>query len=427
MFLDALHAINMEHEVYLFCLGDEDRLSSKYKKANWHWIDLRKELQLPKPSGPIAMLPAFFKGAVKAFLAHMGIIVSLRRNETKKQADSNSQRRLRLIQKAMSKHKIDFIFFPIWTDYCWEWGIPFAFVVHDLQHRIQPEFPEVSLIPHVEWNRREEFFSRAIARARLVVADSEEGKRNVLRFYDCDAGKIRILPYTLPSCSTIKVSEERRQEVVDHLNIPRRFFFYPANFWLHKNHYRIIEAIGLVKRIHGVEIPIVFVGKTYPEWETSPIFKTLAGSYSVEDQIYYRGYVSDEKLAALYKTAVGLVMPTYFGPTNIPYIEAFFYECPVIASDIPGIREQVGKAALLVNPKDTEAISNAMYRIWTDKDLRKTLAEKGQRQLEEFLPEHFREKVKSMIDSLPRKKHTSILVRTARSESKEKRRKDNSG
>lgn len=402
MFLDALHAIDMEHEVYLFCFGDEDRLSSKYKRVNWHWIDFAEELYLPKLTSRIAKLPALFKGTVKTFLAHIGIIATLRRNKTRKRADSNQQRRLRLIQKVMSKHKIDFIFFPIWTDYCWEWGVPFALAIHDLQHRLQPEFPEVSLIEHMKWNWREEFFGRAIAGARLVIADSEEGKRNILRFYDCDPGKIRILPYTLPSCSTIKVSEERRQEVVGHLNIPRRFFFYPANFWPHKNHYRIIEAIGLLKRRNCVEIPIVFVGKTYPQLEILPICKALAKSYFVGDQVYYRGYVSDEELASLYKTAVGLVMPTYFGPTNIPYIEAFFYECPIIASDIPGIREQVGKAALLVNPKDTEAISDAMHRLWTKKELRKTLIEEGQRQLEEFLPEHFREKVKSIIDSLPK-------------------------
>ena len=54
-------------------------------------------------------------------------------------------------------------------------------------------------------------------------------------------------------------------------------------------------------------------------------------------------------MISFYKYAVALVMPTFFGPTNIPPLEAFALGCPVITSNIYGIPEQVGDAALLVN------------------------------------------------------------------------------
>ena len=184
------------------------------------------------------------------------------------------------------------------------------------------------------------------------------------------------------------------------MNIPGRFLFYPASFWPHKNHYRIIEAIGLLKKKHGIKISIVFVGTTYSQWQVFAMCNALAKKHSIESQVYFLNYVSDEELAALYMRAVGLVMPTYFGPTNIPYLEAFYYKCPVIASDIHGIKEQVGDAGLLVNPKDTDAISNAIYRIWTDRSLRDSLIKKGQEQFRQFSSKHFMEKVNSIIDSL---------------------------
>jgi glycosyltransferase involved in cell wall biosynthesis len=198
----------------------------------------------------------------------------------------------------------------------------------------------------------------------------------------------------------VRVDEDKRNRLIEKLGIPKRFFFYPAQFWPHKNHYRIIEAAGFLKKRDGIEMPIVFVGKVFGEWNVLDICKSIAKKYSIDNQIYHFGYVTDEELVALYMTAAGLVMPTYFGPTNIPYIEAFYYKCPVIASDIPGIREQVGDAALLVDPKDTEGISRAMRMIWTDQNLREDLIKKGQAQLQEFLPRRFKEKMNSVINDI---------------------------
>ena len=72
-----------------------------------------------------------------------------------------------------------------------------------------------------------------------------------------------------------------------------------------------------------------------------------------------------------------LVMPTFFGPTNIPILEAWAFGCPVLTSDIRGIREQVGDAAVLVNPRSVEAIADGIYRLWTDENLGRMLGERG--------------------------------------------------
>ena len=198
----------------------------------------------------------------------------------------------------------------------------------------------------------------------------------------------------------IQLSEKKGKEIIEKINIPGKFLFYPANLWPHKNHYRIIEAIGFLKKKHGIEIPIVFVGKAYSQWQVLAMCKALAKKHSIESQVYFLNYVSDKELAALYMKAVGLIMPTYFGPTNIPYMEAFYHKCPVIASNIPGIKEQVGDAGLLVNPRNTDAIADAMYRIWTDQTLRDSLIKKGQAQLKKFSPECFKRRVNLIIDSL---------------------------
>lgn len=70
-------------------------------------------------------------------------------------------------------------------------------------------------------------------------------------------------------------------------------------------------------------------------------------------------------------------MPTFFGPINIPQLEAFALGCPVITSNIYGIPEQVGDAALLVDPKNPEDIAEKIGKVWTDKKLGNSLIEKG--------------------------------------------------
>src|SRR5438093_13324996 len=93
---------------------------------------------------------------------------------------------------------------------------------------------------------------------------------------------------------------------------------------------------------------------------------SLSSQLGLEKEICHLGYVPDEDMSAIYARAAALVMPTFFGPTNIPVLEAWAFGCPVLTSDIRGIREQVGDAAVLVNPRSVEAIAEGIYRIGTD-------------------------------------------------------------
>jgi glycosyltransferase involved in cell wall biosynthesis len=123
----------------------------------------------------------------------------------------------------------------------------------------------------------------------------------------------------------------------------------------------------------------------------------LAHRLGLSDQVHHLGRVPDEVMSGLYAEALALVMPTFFGPTNIPPLEAWAFGCPVLCSDIRGIREQIGDAGLLVPPRSTEAIAEGMYRLWTDRHLRHQLAARGRRRLAEYTPEDFRRRLADII------------------------------
>jgi glycosyltransferase involved in cell wall biosynthesis len=204
-----------------------------------------------------------------------------------------------------------------------------------------------------------------------------------------------VLPL-LPSITLPRdISIAERQRVRQEYRLPERYFFYPAQFWPHKNHVRIVKAMALLKERHGLSVNILFSGYHSGEIREAT-FKEItdtASKLQVEAQIKYLGYVPNEDLAALYAEARALIMPTFFGATNIPPLEAWALGCPVLTSDIRGICQQAGEASVLVDPRSVEDIAEGMRRLWTDDDLCKSLIGQGARRLEQFTFADFRNRL----------------------------------
>ena len=104
---------------------------------------------------------------------------------------------------------------------------------------------------------------------------------------------------------------------------------------------------------------------------------SFAKSLGIEDRIIFTGFVSNQELISLYKSSLALVMPTFFGPTNIPPLEAFKLGIPVIYSDLEGLRDQVKDAALLVNLYDPDSLANYLINLMKNDSLRNELIKKG--------------------------------------------------
>lgn len=89
------------------------------------------------------------------------------------------------------------------------------------------------------------------------------------------------------------------------------------------------------------------------------------------------GYLPVEELAWCYRHARALVMPTFFGPTNIPPLEAMALGCPMAVSGIYGMPEQCGNAALYFKSDDSADMAHVLHRLWTDDALCLDLKKKG--------------------------------------------------
>jgi glycosyltransferase involved in cell wall biosynthesis len=254
----------------------------------------------------------------------------------------------------------------------------YLFTVWDLSHRDEVDFPEIRA--RGEFERRERLFSTTLSKATGVIVDSEAGRDNVVRRYQVDYERVHHVPFS-PSVGTLLSDDEYAARYVDvksTYGLTCDYVYYPAQFWPHKNHVYLLKGLRALYDCYGIRMGAIFSGRDFGNLAH---VQAVADELGLSEWVRFAGFVPDDHLAYLYRQSVALVMPTYFGPTNLPPLEAFRLGVPVLYPDMEHLRDQVGDAALLMNLTDPESMAAALHRLMTEPALRRTLIERGKRQI----------------------------------------------
>lgn len=299
------------------------------------------------------------------------------------------------------QRKIDYVIFPTVTpnmiliknSIC---------AIHDLMHRYEHRYPEISSI--YQYVLRDILFKIIARKSVLVLVDSELGKQQVQDCYlhRIDDERIVPLPYIAPDYIYEASEDASESEMAEwdtiSSKIPAQYFFYPAQFWRHKNHIALLRGIEIAKQANP-DIHIVFVGSQKNAYKDVTDY---IEEHSLSDNVTILGYVTNYSMMQLYKNAQALFMASCCGPTNIPQLEAFYLGCPVVVADVYAVKEQVKDAALLFAPDDYERIADYMKDLWTNNALRMELRQKGFQHAAEWGPKQFGERLFSIIETIRR-------------------------
>jgi len=269
--------------------------------------------------------------------------------------------------------------------------VPYMVVVWDLQHRLQPWFPEVSA--NGNWQHRDTLYTAVLGRAAAVIVGTEVGKLEVERFFRVDPSRILIMPHPTPRFGGADVGSGR--PVREKYAITGDYLFYPAQFWAHKNHVNLLLALKLLRSRFEKQLDVAFVGADHGNLAH---VKATTERLGLTDRTHFLGFVPREDLIDLYRQAFALSYVTFFGPENLPPLEAFALGCPVIASEVSGAREQLGDAVLFVDPAAPEQIAEAVMRLASEDGLRERLVDAGRKIAQGRTPQGFVEGALAFLD-----------------------------
>jgi len=145
----------------------------------------------------------------------------------------------------------------------------------------------------------------------------------------------------------------------------------------------LLKALTIVKK-EIPDIKLVIGG----EGELMSEYQQMAKSLGLNGNVEFHGFIPDERIVEYYATCNAFVLPSISSTQEgfgIVLLEALACETPVISTDIVGVAEDVkaNNAGVIVPPKDSEALADAILTILRDGALAKQMGEKGRRLVEE--------------------------------------------
>jgi glycosyltransferase involved in cell wall biosynthesis len=193
----------------------------------------------------------------------------------------------------------------------------------------------------------------------MVTVGSEEAKAQLCHFYGVPPDNVHVLRFPTPQraidIAVGRLAVEQTADVRTKYGIAGDFLFYPAQFWSHKNHVNLLHAIKLLKD-QGREISLVLTGSDHGN---RGHVEGVAAGLGLTG-VHFCGFVPYEDILAFYRQSRALAYVSFFGPENLPPLEAMALECPVVLSDIPGVRALHGDGPVLVQPDDPASIADGI-------------------------------------------------------------------
>ncbi len=246
--------------------------------------------------------------------------------------------------------------------------------VHDLSFMRHPDCSSPALLEYLM-----DAVPRSVARADLVIADSENTRRDVIELLNVPAERTRVVYAGLePSFRRVQ-DQAAVQAVLTRYGITPPYILTVGTLQPRKNLVRLIAAVNLLRQRHGLPHRLVIAGGKGWLYE-----EIIAAAHEAGDAVILAGYVADSALPALYSAADLFAFPSLYEGFGIPLLEAMGCGTPVLTSTASSLPEVAGDAALLVEPTDTGAIADGLWRLLSDTALRQTLVQRGHVRVERF-------------------------------------------
>lgn len=226
-----------------------------------------------------------------------------------------------------------------------------------------------------------------VNKADKIIAISNSTKSDICDIFKCPKEKVSVI-YSGFDKRLFEESRVSREKVLEKYGIDgeKKYILFLGTLEPVKNLARLFEAYKIFretcKKKEGACVyKLVIAGKR--GWMAEE-YKKIAKDLGISKDIIFTGYIIGDELVPLFKNAEFFVMPSLYEGFGTTVLEAFATGIPAIVSNVSSIPELAGDAAILVNPRNTQEIAEAMVRLATDDKLRYDMRQLGFQQVEKF-------------------------------------------
>ena len=239
-------------------------------------------------------------------------------------------------------------------------------VIHDLAfHTYKEQFR------YKDWLLLHTFSAQVANEADAIIAVSEATKKDIEKYYG-RTHNVHVVHHGIDHDRFKIFSEEEKESGLKKLqekypDIKKPYILFVGQIQPRKNIVRLVEAFEMLARQHGGSgLRLIIAGGH--GWNNTEIYKRIAES-PVRKNIVVTGAVPDELLPTLYANAEVFVLPSLQEGFGIPLIEAAACGIPIVTSNCSSMKEIVGDAGVLVDPKNSEAIAEGIQEALQNKEL----------------------------------------------------------
>ncbi|MFH1479383.1 MAG: glycosyltransferase family 1 protein [Candidatus Omnitrophota bacterium] len=246
-------------------------------------------------------------------------------------------------------------------------GARFFVTVHDVINKAYPEGHDTKTLKEID-----EKLKYTLSEADTLIADSLNTKKDLIRFYDVEGSRIKVIyPGIDKRFSSMDTEPGNKKD----------YILFVGTIEPRKNIKNLIKAFELLKKEHSIKEKLYIVGMK--GWMYEDVFKEYEGSEFKKD-IVFKGRVDHDELIKLYKEALLFVYPSFYEGFGFPVIEAFLSGTAVVTSKTSSCGEIAGDSAMLIDPYDHKDIAKGMFSLIHDEALREKMIIKGKERARAF-------------------------------------------